>query len=242
MAVRDKVLEAAAELVPDRGARGARRRRDASAASTISRTGSRHQGADDPAVPRGHRPGPAGVRRRAARRRRRGRARRPRAARRRRAGGDRGRPTTRSTPRSSAWPSGWTRSPQRCASDLERRGVLEAVRSDIARGKALEFLDRPRERRRRGRQRDRSHASRAEPTPNDATIREPTDERQPRSNRRSTQQRSPRREQPIRNYLRPRRSSSRRHRGERDRTTSTRACSRTASSSWARRSTTPSPT
>src|SRR6185369_7925951 len=30
--------------------------------------------------------------------------------------------------------------PQRLRRDLERRGVLEAVRSEIARGKALEFL------------------------------------------------------------------------------------------------------
>ena len=36
--------------------------------------------------------------------------------------------------------AGRARSPTKVRKDLERRGVLEAVRSDIARGKALEFL------------------------------------------------------------------------------------------------------
>ena len=55
--------------------------------------------------------------------------------------GGRSRRATRSwTPRSTAWPSGRAKSRRRVRRDLDRRGLLEAVRSDIARGKALQFV------------------------------------------------------------------------------------------------------
>ena len=50
------------------------------------------------------------------------------------------RATRSSRPRSSGWRSGPARKPQKVRTDLDRRGLLEAVRSDIARGKALEFV------------------------------------------------------------------------------------------------------
>ena len=69
-----------------------------------------------------------------------GRARRSGAARGRRARGHRGQRRASSTPRSSASPSGMEQKVEKVRRDLERRGVLETVRSDLARGKALEFL------------------------------------------------------------------------------------------------------
>ena len=74
----------------------------------------------------------------------RGGARRPRAAGGRSPRRRSRRPTTSSTPRSTAWPSGSSEKPAKVRKDLERRGVLEAVRSDIARGKALAVPRRPR--------------------------------------------------------------------------------------------------
>ncbi len=50
------------------------------------------------------------------------------------------RPTKRSTRRSNAWPSAPKQKPARVRRELEQGGALETVRSDVARGKALEFL------------------------------------------------------------------------------------------------------
>ena len=109
--VRDKVLEAAADLVPVEAPETLVDQRDGAPARTTSRTGSTHQGVDDPAVPRGDRPGPAGVRRRACAaappRRCSPTSRCARSSPRRRSR----RPTTRSTPRSTGWPSGSSEKP-----------------------------------------------------------------------------------------------------------------------------------
>ena len=69
MAIREKVLRGRRRPRHDRRPRHARRPARWSAACTTSRTGSRSRGSrhDDPAVPRGDRPGPAGVRRRSVR-------------------------------------------------------------------------------------------------------------------------------------------------------------------------------
>ena len=66
--------------------------------------------------------------------------------------------------------------PAKVRKDLERRGVLEAVRSDIARGKALAFLDRPRGRGRR-RRRTRSTCPSRSPPELTATAPPPTTRR-----------------------------------------------------------------
>ncbi len=91
MAMREKIFEAAAALVSEEVPEDPRRQRDG-AATPRPRAPARGAGPahDDPAVPRRHRPGPAGVRRRRARRRHRGRARRPGPAGGDRARGDRG--------------------------------------------------------------------------------------------------------------------------------------------------------
>ena len=102
----------------------------------------RAAGRHHPAVPRGHRPGSRGVRRRAARRARPRRccadlalravvaqeaidaSRRPR--------------STQEIERLAERME--IEAGRRCARDLEQRGAVEAVRSDLARGKALQFL------------------------------------------------------------------------------------------------------
>ena len=139
-------------------------------------------------------------------RRRRGRARRPRAARGGRPGGDRGDRRRGRRRGRTHWPSRWTRSPQRCARDLERRGVLEAVRSDIARGKALEFLDRPRGGGRRRRQ-HRSICRSRQPDASDGAERDGPDIDESQSDEHCTgepaaRKRSQRREQ-LPERLRP---------------------------------------
>ncbi len=113
MALRDKVLEAVADLVP------------IEAPPTLvdyetppARRGSRPPpvapGCEPRAVPRGHGSGAAGLHRRDPGGRRTGRARRPRAARGRRARGASPPPTKRSTPRSRDWPNAPNRRSPRC--------------------------------------------------------------------------------------------------------------------------------
>ena len=128
---------------------------------------------------------PGAVRRRAAAERDRGGQGRPRAAGRRRRRGDRGRPTTRSTPRSSGWPSGWARSPTEVRKrSRTRRQVLEAVRSDISTRQGARVPRRARDGRRRGRAtRSISTCPSREPptTTDDRRPTQPTSTHEPRA-------------------------------------------------------------
>ena len=140
MAVRDKVLEAVAELVPIEAPEVLVDERDAPAGRGSRAPAVAPEG-DARAVPR-RQPArsPQAFIDEVRDGRGAGRARRPGAARRRRAGSDRGdRRRGRRRDRCVS-PSGSSRSPNRCGATSNEAGVLETVRSDLARGKALEFL------------------------------------------------------------------------------------------------------
>ena len=92
------------------------------------------------AVPDDDRPHPGAARRRAARGGRDLVPRRPRPPGRGRRREASTAPTTTSTPRSNRSPSGSARSRPRCAEQLERNDQIPAVRSDITKRKALEWL------------------------------------------------------------------------------------------------------
>ncbi len=139
--LRDKVLDAAADLVPIEAPPDARRQRDASARRGSGAPACRIRAAslEQYLEMTGQEPqafideirvgaGP-------------GRARRSRAARGGRARRRHRRATTRSTPRSQqSGRAHRTEGRTKVRRELERSGALEAVRSDVARGKALEFL------------------------------------------------------------------------------------------------------
>ena len=197
--VRDKVLEAAAELVDIERARAARRSRRWSAASTTSRHRLEAQGVDIPQylaatgqdqetfvadAARGRRAGGAGRPRAAGRRRRRRRSRRP---------------TRSSTPRSTGWPSGSARSREgaarsRTAGRCWRRYALTSP------GQGARVPGRPRDGRRRGRRPGRPRPSprrRSRHRPTTPTHRSRT--RDNRSRPRGARGVS----EPIHNYLVP---------------------------------------
>ena len=183
MAVRDKVLEAAADLVPieapdalvdERDAPPRRRSRAPAVAPERRRSSSTSRR-------------PARIRRRSSTRCARARhgrcsptSRCARSSRRRRS-----RPTDDEVDAEIAAPRRAARAEARTGAPRPRtkQGALEAVRSDIARGKALRVPRRPRHRGRRGRQRDRSHVpdepdrpTRRPPTTTDESQTNPNDE------------------------------------------------------------------
>ena len=147
-------------------------------------------------------------------------------------------PTKTSTPRSPVWPSGSGRSPRTLRDQLDRADQLPAVRSDIRKAQGAGVARRARRDRRRGGS-TRSIGpllAAAEPSRRDRRTRAG---RAPSWKHRSGGPRSVM--QPIVQLPRARRSSSR-PTGASGPSTSTPGCSRSTSSSSARRSTTPSPT
>ena len=194
-----------------RGARDARQQRDG-APPPRPRAPARGAGPDDdPAVPRRDRPGPAGVRRQRARPGPREAVRADLALRAVVAQEEIEATDEEVDAEVDRLAERMGEKPAKVRKDLERRGVIEAVRSDIARGKALAFLDRPRGSGRRRRRTRRSVPPAARPEP---TATAPPTEHPPRHRAPETEAPKPqhRRGASVSERLHPQLSRPQRHR------------------------------